>query len=227
MKRFGLIGFILAFLMLGMTGAVIGQQASVVDPVCGMTVSQDQAISAYYGNNTYYFCSEQCLDQFASDPTKYIQSTNSPVHMSQGSGTQTDQQSVESIKKACGGCPSASKCFGQAKSHPDCGPNCGQTKVQEINNFHSALQPMHLAAQAGDAQKIRSSVNDISAMSLSLKNCSLPDGVDAKQFKKARKALQKSVDRLVKSCDKRTDDQVLADLNTVHERYVALQELVQ
>lgn len=39
----------------------------VKDPVCGMTVDKNKALSAVIGGKTYYFCSETCLKTF-QDP---------------------------------------------------------------------------------------------------------------------------------------------------------------
>jgi Cu+-exporting ATPase len=46
----------------------------VVDPVCGMTTEDPGAYIAYeHEGETYYFCSEQCLEKFKGDPGKYLQ----------------------------------------------------------------------------------------------------------------------------------------------------------
>ena len=43
-----------------------------VDPVCGMTISREDA-AGHTGNNgrTYYFCSESCLKQFQAEPRRF------------------------------------------------------------------------------------------------------------------------------------------------------------
>jgi uncharacterized membrane protein YraQ (UPF0718 family)/YHS domain-containing protein len=41
------------------------------DPVCGMTVDRDQAITKQIGGETYYFCSIHCLHAFEADPEKF------------------------------------------------------------------------------------------------------------------------------------------------------------
>ncbi len=38
-----------------------------VDPVCGMTVNPDEAISVSHAGETHYFCSLHCLEKFKSD----------------------------------------------------------------------------------------------------------------------------------------------------------------
>jgi Cu+-exporting ATPase len=43
------------------------------DPVCNMTVEEDEAeATAVYEGTTYYFCSAACRNDFAKDPESYI-----------------------------------------------------------------------------------------------------------------------------------------------------------
>jgi Cu+-exporting ATPase len=45
----------------------------VVDPVCGMTISPDDAVGHLtYQDQTYYFCNESCLEQFRDDPERFL-----------------------------------------------------------------------------------------------------------------------------------------------------------
>lgn len=42
------------------------------DPVCGMVVMPESAEGkAEFQGKTYYFCSDQCMRRFQSDPAKY------------------------------------------------------------------------------------------------------------------------------------------------------------
>ena len=60
------------------------------DPVCGMSVEPEHAAGSHaYHGETYYFCSQTCLDRFAAAPEHYIgaqatdapaQSTSTPAH---------------------------------------------------------------------------------------------------------------------------------------------------
>lgn len=44
-----------------------------IDPVCGMEVGpQSAAGSLEYEGVTYYFCSQECLEDFREDPASYI-----------------------------------------------------------------------------------------------------------------------------------------------------------
>jgi Cu+-exporting ATPase len=42
------------------------------DPVCGMHVDEQQALSAKHGGAKYYFCSAGCKERFEKDPHRYI-----------------------------------------------------------------------------------------------------------------------------------------------------------
>jgi P-type Cu+ transporter len=45
----------------------------VIDPVCGMEVTPEDAASSYqYQGQQYYFCNESCLEQFRSHPQQYL-----------------------------------------------------------------------------------------------------------------------------------------------------------
>jgi Cu+-exporting ATPase len=46
---------------------------SVVDPVCGMTLTKTAGSpNDVYKGKTYYFCSQKCLDLFKQNPAKYV-----------------------------------------------------------------------------------------------------------------------------------------------------------
>lgn len=46
------------------------------DPVCGMAVRIDAATAdglvAEHESHTYYFCRQGCLEEFSTDPTRYL-----------------------------------------------------------------------------------------------------------------------------------------------------------
>src|SRR5262245_55993126 len=45
----------------------------VLDPVCGMTISPQDAVgSIQHKGQTYYFCNESCLVQFRDDPERFL-----------------------------------------------------------------------------------------------------------------------------------------------------------
>jgi YHS domain-containing protein len=49
------------------------EEMAMVDPVCGMEVTEDSEWTAEYEGETYYFCSETCRDEFMADPMKYTE----------------------------------------------------------------------------------------------------------------------------------------------------------
>lgn len=43
-----------------------------VDPVCGMDVKESEAAGkSTYENETYYFCSQDCKQEFDEDPSDF------------------------------------------------------------------------------------------------------------------------------------------------------------
>jgi P-type Cu+ transporter len=45
----------------------------VLDPVCGMTISPDDAVGTVeYKGQTYYFCSDSCVEQFRATPEAFL-----------------------------------------------------------------------------------------------------------------------------------------------------------
>jgi P-type Cu+ transporter len=52
----------------------------VLDPVCGMTISPDDAVGRVdHKGQTYYFCSESCLEQFKADPERFLSDRPKPA----------------------------------------------------------------------------------------------------------------------------------------------------
>ena len=55
------------------------QATEVLDPVCGMTITPADAVgTADYKGHTYHFCSSSCLEQFRSDPAKFVDPARKP-----------------------------------------------------------------------------------------------------------------------------------------------------
>jgi len=45
---------------------------AVKDPVCGMTLEESDAVAtAEHGGTKYYFCSQDCAEEFAKEPDSY------------------------------------------------------------------------------------------------------------------------------------------------------------
>ena len=51
----------------------------VLDPVCGMTISPDDAVGHVdYKGQTYYFCGKGCMLDFKDDPAPYFADDYTP-----------------------------------------------------------------------------------------------------------------------------------------------------
>ncbi len=231
MKRTGII---ITFVMLTavlFTWIAMAGHHDQIDPVCGMTITAEVPISAELDGSVNYFCSDQCKEAFTQNPAKYsgVQESSSGHGGCPGmKKSATVGESVTSAKAAgCGGCIMKSACGGSAKSSSGCGSNCGNTRVEQVNNFHTVMHPLHQAVQSGDYQSVRNSISTVQESSKALTKADLPEDINAREYKSARKALQKSVKALVKSCNKRSDERVLADFDNMHARYEALQAIVQ
>lgn len=54
---------------------------TVTDPVCGMEIEpMNAAAQTTYQGNTYYFCSQECKDNFDKNPQKYVNKMKQPEH---------------------------------------------------------------------------------------------------------------------------------------------------
>lgn len=52
---------------------------AVIDPVCGMEVTEESEWTAEYEGVTFYFCSEGCRDQFIAEPGKFLEAAGEEV----------------------------------------------------------------------------------------------------------------------------------------------------
>ena len=51
----------------------VGQERTVIDPVCGMTVVPDATeIKTEVDGETYFFCAEGCRKSFEENPQKFL-----------------------------------------------------------------------------------------------------------------------------------------------------------
>ena len=47
--------------------------SDVKDPVCGMTIAEADAVATVdHEGSTYYFCSQDCADEFREAPEEYV-----------------------------------------------------------------------------------------------------------------------------------------------------------
>jgi YHS domain-containing protein len=43
-----------------------------IDPVCGVQVNEDEAVATTYEGQTYYFCCDDCRQEFREAPEEYV-----------------------------------------------------------------------------------------------------------------------------------------------------------
>ncbi len=48
------------------------------DPVCGMDVDRESALTLEHDGTAYHFCSQRCRDRFQQDPSAYVQAVGGP-----------------------------------------------------------------------------------------------------------------------------------------------------
>src|SRR5688572_26408960 len=78
--------------------------AEVVDPVCGMTISPDDAVGHIdHKGRPYYFCSQSCLDQFRATPDAFLAERPAPA------ATSSDVER-EYVSDGSGGAPERAWC---------------------------------------------------------------------------------------------------------------------
>ena len=81
--------------------------AEVLDPVCGMTISADDAVGHIdHKGRTYYFCSQNCLDQFRANPDSFLAERPAPAATSADIEREyTCPMDPEVRQKGPGACP--------------------------------------------------------------------------------------------------------------------------
>ena len=82
-----------------------------LDPVCGMSVSKDNAAGHHeYKGVTYYFCGTGCLERFKRDPEKYLRPApaiqiQAPAPPKASGVEWTCPMHPEVVRKGPGSCP--------------------------------------------------------------------------------------------------------------------------
>jgi P-type Cu+ transporter len=82
---------------------------TVVDPVCGMTIDpSDAAGHVEHKGQTFYFCSQNCLDRFRADPEQFLQPTSASAPVVSAPVVKTEwtcPMHPEIVRDAPGACP--------------------------------------------------------------------------------------------------------------------------
>ena len=122
----------------------------LLDPVCGMTVSENSAFHTDHAGESYYFCSEYCLHKFKEEPAAYVGKQDGgplPVHFPVAEGT-----THSSCSHCVGGgteqpaytCPMHPEVNQQGPgSCPQCGMALEPTAVPEAEARTEYVCPMH------------------------------------------------------------------------------------
>ena len=81
--------------------------AEVVDPVCGMTISPDDAVGHLeHRGQSYYFCNDSCLEQFRKDPDRFLNPAARGAPPTAPPGTEwTCPMHPEIVRSGPGPCP--------------------------------------------------------------------------------------------------------------------------
>lgn len=97
--------------------------SAVMDPVCGMKIKKSDAKANYeYKGNSYYFCSEECLEKFKKNPEQYANTAEEMV---------TCPVSGETIKKS----KAAGKYEYKGETYYFCCPKCQEKFVKDPEKY--------------------------------------------------------------------------------------------
>ena len=84
----------------------VRSDTEVVDPVCGMTISPADAVGQVnHQGQTYYFCSESCLNQFRANPSRFLGATKATPTSTTAEAEYTCPMHPEVRQKGPGACP--------------------------------------------------------------------------------------------------------------------------
>jgi Cu+-exporting ATPase len=86
--------------------APAGAPADVVDPVCGMTISPEDAVGHIdHGGRTYYFCAQSCMERFRADPEHFLHPENRPAATADSEREYTCPMDPDVRQQGPGACP--------------------------------------------------------------------------------------------------------------------------
>ncbi|MDP1529124.1 MAG: heavy metal translocating P-type ATPase [Rhodoferax sp.] len=95
----------------------------LLDPVCGMTVTESSGHTLQHEGRAYYFCSAKCQGKFAANPTQYLASAVAPVQPA------LQEPPVASPVGTIYTCPMHPEV---RQDHPGNCPKCGMTLEPEL-----------------------------------------------------------------------------------------------
>jgi len=54
--------------------------SSTTDPVCGMQVDPETAVTVEHSGGNFYFCEAACAETFRDDPDRWVPQTQTQTH---------------------------------------------------------------------------------------------------------------------------------------------------
>jgi P-type Cu+ transporter len=84
--------------------APVVPQNTVIDPVCGMTVSTETELRAVHNGQTHYFCSAHCVKKFEADPATFLKPEATKSSCCGGHAASTPQKAEKdtALDPVCG-----------------------------------------------------------------------------------------------------------------------------
>ena len=78
-----------------------------IDPVCGMTIEEEDAVGSHtHDGITYYFCNPSCLERFTADPPTFLEPAASAADAaSRRDAIYTCPMHPEIVRDGPGACP--------------------------------------------------------------------------------------------------------------------------
>src|SRR5882724_9774327 len=106
-----------------------------VDPVCDMTIEEEDAVGSYeYNGVTYYFCNPSCLERFKNDPKAFLEPVAAASPAAPAGATYVCPMDPEVRSPKPGACP---KC-GMALE-PDLSNPAALTKIEYTCPMHPQI----------------------------------------------------------------------------------------
>src|SRR5262249_45362703 len=83
-----------------------GTAMTHLDPVCGMTIEEEDAVGSFaYHGVTYFFCAPSCLERFSQDPASFLNPAGRSSEPAPAGTTYTCPMHPEIVSDAPGPCP--------------------------------------------------------------------------------------------------------------------------
>ncbi len=129
-------------------------QRETIETVCGTMMDPDTVPSSVYNGKTYYFCDEECLNSFQSDPEKFLSEHHEEHNSSHSSDRDHHQHhshhkedQKQEIDPVCGMTVNPDYAAGssiyEGKTYSFCSANCLQRFELDPDQFLVSKEPKH------------------------------------------------------------------------------------